>query len=67
MSRFCEWEWTGRSGLTGVERIGCTLSEVQLVGNYSAFECGIKFTIRPEHRGVWLCELEKYHPGFTRR
>ena len=65
MSSYCEWEWT--SSAEGVSRTGCSLDEVQRVGNYSAFECGLRFTVRPQHRGVWLCELEKYHFGFMRR
>jgi hypothetical protein len=23
--------------------------------------------VSPQHSGEWLCELEKYHPGFSRR
>ena len=65
MSQFCEWEWASRA--EGVTRTKCSLPGVERVGNYSAFECGISFTVRPGDRGVWLCELEKYHHGFARR
>ena len=77
MSQYCEWEWGGggdddgavdddEEG-AGVARTGCTLAGVERIGNYSEYECGISFTVKPHHRGVWLCELEKYHPGFARR
>ena len=31
------------------------------------FECGLEFQASSGHSGVWICELERYHPGFSRR
>ena len=39
----------------------------RLAGNYSRHECGLIFELNPQHRGVWICELEKYHTGFNKR
>ena len=66
-SSYCEWEWTSE----GVKQMGCSLdrdSRAELVraGDYEGFECGLEFTALPQHRGVWICELERYHPGFSR-
>ena len=65
MDKYCDWEWV--SSTEGVVQTGCTMLGVDLVGNYSSQECGIQLTVGPQHRGVWLCEMEKYHAGFGRR
>ena len=65
MNTFCEWEWM--STAEGVVQTGCSVEGAKRVGNYSQHECGMKFTVGPQHRGVWLCEMEKYHAGFGRR
>ena len=65
MDKFCEWEWVSTSA--GVVQTGCSVEGAVLVGNYSYHECGIQVTVGPGHRGVWLCEIEKYHAGFGRR
>ena len=62
MSQYCEWEWSGM-----VSMGGCSMEKVQREGNYTKHQCGISFIVTPGHRGVWICELEKYHLGFTRR
>ena len=51
--------------------MGCSLdtdprAELVRAGDYEGFECGLEFTALPQHRGVWICELERYHPGFSR-
>ena len=66
-SSYCEWEWTSE----GVVETGCSLgadprAELARAGDYEVFECGLEFTALPQHRGVWICELERYHPGFSR-
>ena len=43
------------------------MDNVDFHGDYSKFECGLSFTVEPRHRGVWICELEKYHVGFDKR
>jgi len=54
-----------------VTQVGCTLDtdgvEVRSAGDYNQFQCGIQVTAQPKHRGVWICELERYHAGFSRR
>ena len=30
-------------------------------GDYDEFQCGLELTLLPHHRGVWICELERYH------
>lgn len=30
-------------------------------------ECGVEFLATAKHAGVWICELERYHAGFSRR
>ena len=40
---------------------------VERVGDYAQFQCGLRFTVKPEHKGMWICEMEKYHWGFARR
>ena len=66
-SSFCEWEWRSE----GVRELGCSLGEdprAELVraGKYVAGECGLELTALPRHSGVWVCELERYHAGFSR-
>ena len=51
----------------GVHELGCTVAGARLAGNYSRRECGLEFRAEARHRGLWLCELEKYHLGFSRR
>ena len=65
MDNYCEWEWLSDSA--GKTRTGCNMDHVDFHGNYSEFECGLSFKVEPRHRGVWICELEKYHVGFDRR
>lgn len=66
MAQFCEWEW--KSSEEGTVVTGCTMHGVEMVGNYSQHQCGIRIAkLRPKDRGVWLCEIEKYHAGFSRR
>jgi len=66
MAQYCEWEWMGAA--QGKVVTGCTMQGVELVGNFSEHECGIRIgKLRPRDRGVWLCEIEKYHAGFGRR
>ena len=61
-SQWCEWEWVAG----GVEAGGCTMS-VRRAGDYSQHQCGLSFTAAAHHSGVWVCELERYHSGFSRR
>lgn len=54
-----------------MKETGCSLAadpraELARAGDYEVFECGLEFTALPQHRGVWICELERYHPGFSR-
>ena len=61
-SQWCEWEWVGGA----VEAGGCTMA-VSRAGDYSQHQCGLSFTAAAQHSGVWVCELERYHTGFSRR
>ena len=61
-SSYCEWEWAGGEVTEG----GCTM-EVTRAGDYQLHQCGLTFTAAPHHSGVWICELERYHTGFSRR
>lgn len=36
-------------------------------GEYGRHECGLEVVLAPHHRGVWVCEMERYHAGFSRR
>ena len=36
-------------------------------GDYGRHECGLEVVLAPHHRGVWVCEMERYHAGFSRR
>ena len=40
---------------------------VSRAGDYGQHQCGLTFTAGPHHSGVWVCELERYHSGFSRR
>ena len=40
---------------------------VRRAGDYSQHQCGLSFTAAAHHSGVWVCELERYHSGFSRR
>ena len=61
-SDWCEWEWVGGTVKTG----GCTIT-VSRAGDYSQHQCGLSFRAAAHHSGVWVCELERYHRGFSRR
>ena len=65
LNTFCEWEWLSHSA--GNTKTGCNMENVDFHGQYSEFECGLSFQVEPRHRGVWICELEKYHVGFDKR
>ena len=75
--RFCDYEWMTSSpaiaiggGGGGVERTSCDFPEgkVELIGNYDNNECGIRINdLELTDRGLWLCEIEKYYIGFSRR
>ena len=48
----------------------CDLStfKVERIGDYDQFECGLRVhNLEVGDRGLWLCEVEKYYTGFSRR
>ena len=66
--RYCDYEWI--SGSRGVEKTSCDFpaGKVELIGNYENNECGIRIKeVEFSDRGLWLCEIEKYYTGFSRR
>jgi len=65
MDSYCEWEWISSS--VGVENTGCNMVDVEFIGDYNLHQCGLRLIAETTHEGEWLCEIEKYHPGFTRR
>ncbi|XP_023336770.1 uncharacterized protein LOC111707838 isoform X2 [Eurytemora carolleeae] len=65
MDEYCEWEWISES--EGVKLTGCNMVDVDLIGEYNLHQCGVRVMVDAEHEGEWLCEIEKYHPGFSRR
>ena len=42
--------------------------KVERIGDYEQFECGLRVhNLEVGDRGLWLCEVEKYYTGFSRR
>ena len=42
--------------------------KVERIGAYDQFECGLRVhNLEVGDRGLWLCEVEKYYTGFSRR
>ena len=53
-----------------MEKTSCDFppGKVELIGNYDNNECGIRIQeLEFTDRGLWLCEIEKYYTGFSRR
>ena len=67
MDKFCDFEW---SPAYGVHKIGCDFPQgkVELFGDYHKHQCGIRvYDLDSRDRGTWMCEVEKYYTGFSRR
>ena len=67
MDKFCDFEW---SPAYGVHKIGCDFPQgkVELFGDYHQHQCGIRvYDLDSRDRGTWMCEVEKYYTGFSRR
>ena len=44
------------------------LIKVERIGDYDRFQCGLRVhRVEVRDRGLWLCEVEKYYAGFSRR
>lgn len=68
MDHFCDFEWVSPG--SGVEQIGCDFPQgkVRFEGDYSKHECGLHIRdLNAKDRGIWMCEVEKYYTGFSRR
>ena len=68
MDRFCDFEWV--SAGYGVQQIGCDFPEgkLEFIGDYDNRECGLRIhNLTVKDRGPWMCEVEKYYTGFSRR
>ena len=68
MDQFCDFEWV--SSRSGVQMIGCDFPEgkVEFKGDYGSHECGLLIhDLGAKDRGTWMCEVEKYYSGFSRR
>lgn len=66
MDQFCDFEWQ----TYGVEKIGCDFpaGKVELIGDYDKHQCGLRIhNLDMKDRGIWMCEVEKYYLGFSRR
>ncbi len=64
---YCDFEWSPSSG---VEETACNFpaGKVELLGDYDKFQCGLRISgLDARDRGNWLCEVEKYYTGFSRR
>ena len=41
---------------------------MERIGDYDRFQCGLRVhRVEVRDRGLWLCEVEKYYAGFSRR
>ena len=68
--QFCDLEWVSNGA--GVAKAGCgDFSDGKIVfsGDYGgANECAVDVTgVSLGDRGLWMCEVEKYYLGFSRR
>lgn len=66
--KYCDFEWESYSD--GVVTTSCDFppGKVELLGDYDQFQCGIRIhDLDTKDRGLWLCEVEKYYSGFSRR
>ena len=67
MDKFCDYEWTPAYG---VHQIGCDFPDgkVEFIGDYNKHQCGVRIHgLDARDRGTWMCEVEKYYVGFSRR
>ena len=54
----------------GVDEIGCDFEpgKVERIGDYDKHQCGVRIhDLERSDRGIWMCEVEKYYAGFSRR
>jgi len=68
MDQFCDFEWV--SSGSGIRQIGCDFpkGKVKFTGDYTKHQCGLLIRdLNAKDRGIWMCEVEKYYTGFSRR
>ena len=68
MDHFCDFEWVSLG--SGVQQIGCDFPQgkVEFIGDYEKHQCGLRIhDLNAKDRGIWMCEMEKYYSGFSRR
>ena len=68
MDQFCDFEWVSLG--SGVRQIGCDFpkGKVKFTGDYTKHQCGLEIRdLNAKDRGIWMCEVEKYYTGFSRR
>lgn len=73
--QYCDYEWTSNSeGVVQTKdalvQTSCDFppGKIKLLGDYKRFQCGIQIAnLTVKDRGLWLCEIEKYYTGFSRR
>lgn len=64
--RFCDFEYKSN----GVMQTSCDFPDgkIEFFGDYETHQCGIRIhTLEKRDRGLWMCEMEKYYSGFSRR
>ncbi|XP_040581464.1 uncharacterized protein [Lepeophtheirus salmonis] len=64
---FCDFERTSK---TKIDQRSCDFpqNKASFWGNYSNNECGLQLHQADiSDRGIWLCEMEKYYLGFSRK
>ena len=55
---------------SGIRQIGCDFpkGKVKFTGDYTKHQCGLLIRdLNAKDRGIWMCEVEKYYTGFSRR
>ena len=67
--KICDYVWTKPAWNVSV--LACddfADREVAFHGAYDYYQCGITIkNARPEDAGLWSCEMESYHAGYTRK
>ena len=66
--RYCDFEWISNYRSVIADSCDFPHGKVELIGDYEKFQCGIRISdLAFEDRGLWICEVEKYYTGFSRR
>lgn len=67
--RFCDFEWSDSEN-GQILKTSCDFApgKIEVIGDYHKFECAVRINhVDRDDRGLWMCEVEKYYPGFSRR